>query len=131
MAIEIVTFGGREVFIGAPNRILAGDVVSPFATLVVASCQEELNEVLGVAGLLLELGCKEFCCLGFEAELLHDCLDRLVEDSNRLDVVTTWHTNIDKGCEYFLFAAGGQDINLYGLIAGHPAVMDALTRASQ
>lgn len=131
MAIEVATFGGREVLIGSPSHISAVDVASPFAALVTAFSQEELNEVLGVAGLLLELGCQEFCCVGSEAELLHDQLDWLVEDADRLDVVTTWHTDIAEGCEYFLFAAGGQRLVLYALISRHPEIMDAMTLASQ
>ena len=130
MAVEVATFGGREVHIGSPSGISAVDLFSPFAALVAAFCQEEVKEILGVAG-LLELGCKEFCCVGFEAEVLHDHLDRLVEDSNRLDVVTTWHTDVVDGCEYFLFAAGGQRLVLYGLISRHREVMAALTLASQ
>jgi hypothetical protein len=131
MTIHIATFGGRQVLIGSLSDIPAIDVVSPFAALVAAFCQEERNEVLAVAGLLLELGCKELCCVGFEAEPLHDDLDQLLEDSNRLDVVTTCHKNIVEGCEYFLFGAGAQRLVLYGLISRHPEVMDALTVVSQ
>jgi len=35
-------------------------------------------------------------------------VDDVVEDAGALSVVTTWHLDLNEGCEYFLFAAGGQ-----------------------
>jgi len=131
MAIQATMFGGREVFVGAPSDIMALNVVSPFVALVTASNQEELNEVLDIASTLLRLGCKEFCCVGLMAELLHDQIDLLIEKAGLLDVVTTWHEDAVEGCEYFLFGAGGQSLVLYGLISRHPELLDAMTLAAQ
>jgi len=131
MAIQAAKYGVREVFVGAPNDVSAVNVVSPFAALVTASNQEELDEVLGIASNLLELGCKEFCCVGLKAESLHDQLDLLIEKAGLLDVVTTWHEDAVEGCEYFLFGAGGQSLVLYGLISRHAELLDAMALAAQ
>jgi hypothetical protein len=131
MTVQPAKFGGRDVFVGEPSDISAMNVVSPFAALVTASSQEELNEVIGIASSLLSLGCKEFCCVGLKAESLHDQLDLLIEKAGLLDVVTTWHEDAVEGCEYFLFGAGGQSIVLYGLISRHPELLDAMALAAQ
>lgn len=131
MTVQSARFGGRDVFVGEPSDILAMNVVSPFAALVTASSQEELNEVIDIASSLLSLGCKEFCCVGLKAESLHDQLDLLIEKAGLLDVVTTWHEDAIEGCEYFLFGAGGQSIILYGLISHHPELLDAMALAAQ
>lgn len=131
MAIQAAKYGGREVFVGEPSDVPAVNIDSPFAALVTASSQEELDEVLGIASSLLRLGCKEFCCVGLKAEPLHDQLDVLIEKAGLLDVVTTWHEDAVEGCEYFLFGAGGQRLVLYGLISGHPELLDAMALATQ
>ena len=131
MAIRVARFGGRDVFVGEPSDISAVKVVSPFATLLTASNQEELNEVLAIARSLIELGCKEFCCVGLAAELLHDQLDILIEKAGLLEVVTTWHEDAVEGCEYFLFGAGGQSLVLYGLISRHSELLDAMALAAK
>lgn len=131
MAIQSVTLGAREVFVGSFIDAAAARISSPFAALVSASCQEERNEVLSIAGGLLEQGCKEFCCVGLEAELLHDQLDVLLEEAGSLDVVTTWHEDAVDGCEYFLFAAGGQRLLLFALISQHPELLDVLASTAQ
>lgn len=131
MTIQAARFGGREVFVGELRDITAVSVVSPFVALVTAYDQEELNEVLGVARTLMGLGCKEFCCVGSKAELLHDQLDLHIEEVGLLDVVTTWHEDAVEGCEYFLFGAGAQNLVLYGLISSHPELLDAMVLAAQ
>lgn len=131
MSIQSVKYSGREVFVGAPGDVQIMNVTSTFAALVSASCQEEVNEILGIVRSLLALGCKEFCCVGSNAESLHDQLDLFIEKAGLLDVVTTWHEDPVEGCEYFLFGAGGQRLALYGLISKHPELLEAMTLASQ
>lgn len=131
MTIQAARFGEREVFVGEPSDISATNVVSPFAALVTANSQEELNEVISIASSLLGLDCKEFCCVGLKAELLHEQLDLLIEKAGLFDVVTTWHEDAVEGCEYFLFGAGGQSLILYGLISRHPELLDAMALAAQ
>lgn len=60
----------------------------------------------GIAAGLIGHGCREFCCVGQEAEQLHDSIDWIIEDMQALDIVTTWHQDIVEACEYFVFAAG-------------------------
>lgn len=131
MAIRAARFGVREVLVATPSDLTAVSVVSPFAALVPAFSQEELTEILGVAGTLLGLGCKEFCCVGPKAECLHDQLDLFIEKGDLFEVVTTWHEDAVEGCEYFLFGAGGQSLVLYALISGRPELLDAMTLAAQ
>lgn len=131
MTIQAAKYGGREVFLGVPSDISTMNVFYSFAALLPAYSQEELDEVLGVANSLLGLGCKEFCCVGLMAELLHDQLDLLIEKAGSLDVVTTWHEDAVEGCEYFLFGAGGQTLVLYGLISRHQELLDAMALAAQ
>jgi hypothetical protein len=68
----------------------------------------------------MDLGCIEFCCVGPQAEQLHDSLDGIVEERGALEVVTTWHTDYSEACEYFLFAAGGKPPTLLALISSRP-----------
>ncbi|WP_419605712.1 hypothetical protein [Thiolapillus sp.] len=131
MVVQTAKYGGRDVFVGAPSDVPSVNFVSPFAALVTASSQEEVDEVLGIVSRLLGLGCKEFCCVGSKAESLHDQLDLLIEKAGLFDVVTTWHEDAIEGCEYFLFGAGGQSLALYGLISRHPELLDAMVLASQ
>lgn len=131
MAIHIKEFGGREVLMGAPSDVPFVTFVAPFAVLVTVTNQEELDEILSLAGGLFELGCKEFCCVGPKAESLHDQLDLLIEEASLIDVVTTWHEDAVEGCEYFLFGAGGQSLILYALVCRHLELLDALVLAAQ
>ncbi|MCP5468595.1 MAG: hypothetical protein H7A32_04935 [Deltaproteobacteria bacterium] len=131
MTIQLTRFGGREVFIGTPSDILTVNVVSPFAVMITAFSQEELNKVLAIVTSLLSLGCKEFCCVGPKAELLHDQIDLLIEKTGSLDVVTTWHEDVVEACEYFLFGAGGQSLVLYGLISQYPELLDVMASVAQ
>ena len=50
---------------------------------------------------LLRAGCREIACMGPRPEQLHDMVDEVVEADNALDVVTTWHDDLDEGCWYF------------------------------
>lgn len=131
MAFHHVMFGERKVFIGSPADCSSLKASSPFAVLVAAPNTDEVREILSIAEILLRSGCKEFCCVGFESELLHDQLDLLIEKVGLLDVVTTWHKDVIEGCEYFLFGAGGQNHILYGLISGHKELIDALAVAAR
>ena len=131
MAIQTIKFDDRQVFVGTPSDIMMAEIASPFAVLLTASDSQEQKEVLGISKKLLNLGCKEFCCIGQNAELLHDHLDLLLEEDGQIDVVTTWHENIIDGCEYFLFGAGGQSLTLYALISDHLELLDALILTAQ
>lgn len=131
MAIQRFNFDGREVFIGEPSELLSSNPTGPFAVLIAASCDEEQKQLLGFLERILNLGCKEFCCIGLKAESLHDHLDSLIEKADFLDVVTTSHKDSVEGCEYFLFGAGGQELTLYALISKHPEFLKDLSSASQ
>ncbi|WP_373085473.1 hypothetical protein [Sneathiella sp.] len=129
--MQIINFDNREIAIGSLSDFSVENISTPFAILVAAFSQQELDEVVGLAKDLIELGCKEFCCVGVEAERLHDQLDHLIEDSGSYDIVTTWHDNLVEGCEYLLFGAGGQQIALFGLVSKHPEILEALKKAAQ
>jgi hypothetical protein len=91
--------------------------------LVPAFNEVELEQVTSLLGELIALGCKELCCVGPEAELLHDTLDEILVQQGFIEVVTTWHTDYLDACEYFLLAAGGREGALLALIAAHPELV--------
>lgn len=101
-------------------------VESPFAALLPAFSERERAASAAVSQLLLAKGCVEFCCLGPEAEILHDALDEVVERAGALDVVTTWHTDEVEAVEYFVLAAGGMPSTLVALVALHSTVVAQL-----
>ena len=74
----------------------------------------------------MDRGCVEFCCVGPQAELLHDALDEVLEERGALEVVTTWHTDDSDAAEYFLFAAGSKLPTLLALVAAHPELVALL-----
>lgn len=73
-----------------------------------------------VVGSLLARGCVEFCCVGTEAEQLHDSIDAALLSNGAKPV---------EACEYFLLAAGGDARVLLALVADHPALVAALSAA--
>jgi hypothetical protein len=101
---------------------------SRFATLLPAYDEKERQKAEATIGELLGLGCVEFCCVGPEAEQLHDAIDGFVEDRQRFDVVTTAHDHELDACEYFVLAAAGKPDVLLGLVAAHPPVVASLER---
>jgi len=76
----------------------------------------------------MDRGCVEFCCVGLQAELLHDSIDEIVEKKGAFEVVTTWHTDYTDASEYFLFAAGGKSPTLLALVTSHPELVALLEK---
>jgi hypothetical protein len=103
----------------------------PFVALVPAFDAAERLQVEKLAGTLLEMGCVEFCCVGAEAELLHDSLDWIIEEREAFNVATTWHVDNGEACEYFLFAAGGKLPNLLAMVASHRDLEGALEEGAR
>jgi hypothetical protein len=101
-------------------------VQAPFATLVPAYDASEREEAEVAMKVLIGLGCVEFCCVGPEAELLHDAFDEIIEAEGALDVVTTWMEDPSEASEYFLRAAGGGQANLVALVLSHPELQAKL-----
>jgi hypothetical protein len=123
LAIEMV--GGRKLVVSA-LQAFQGAVGGPFVALVPAFSAEERKLVEAIARLLLDSGCEELCCVGPEAEMLHDTLDALLERSGRLEVVTTGIEDLDEALEYFLYGAGGGSKTLLALVSDHPDLAAAL-----
>jgi hypothetical protein len=73
----------------------------------------------------------EFCCVGPEAEILHDSIDEIVEKQGELEVPTTWHNDYSDAAEYFLFAAGGKPQALLALVASHPDLVALLEKEAR
>lgn len=99
---------------------------APFAALLPAFQLSERTVVIELFQSLLRAGCIEFCCVGPEAELLHDELDILLEAQNALDVITTWHLEAAEACEYFIWAAGGGRTDLLALTSTHSELSELL-----
>lgn len=115
----VVLPGGRRLILGSVRSFVRDSIGRPFVVLVPAFNAGERRSVEEMVGILVDLGCVEFCCVGPEAELLHDSIDGIVEEKGALDVVTTWHENHADACEYFLLAAGGKPPALLALISSH------------
>lgn len=103
-------------------------LMPPFVTLLAAYNAVERQAAAGLAKALIDRGCVEFCCIGPEAELLHDALDDMIETEGTLDVVTTWIDDPKEGCEYFVHAAAGASANLLALVQSHPELQAILER---
>jgi hypothetical protein len=123
--------GSRSLVLGSLEGSVNFSLQRPFVALVPAFDIGERHKVEAMAGTLLELGCMEFCCVGPQAEQLHDSLDEIIEVRGALEVVTTWHTDYSDACEYFLFAAGGKPRTLLALVSPHPELAALLKKESE
>jgi hypothetical protein len=121
----------RKVIYCCLDNATSTNIASPFAVLVPAYSQAECGQIEAMVGILVDMGCIEFSCVGTEGERLHDALDWVIEDNGALDVVTTWHTNEAEACEYFLFAAGGVAPNLLAMVSDHPALEFCLEKIAR
>lgn len=122
----VVLSDGRNLVLGSLGAPVDYSLRRPFVTLVPAFDAGERQKVEAMTGILMELGCREFCCVGPEAEQLHDSLDGIIEERGALEVATTWHTDYSDACEYFLFAAGGRPPTLLALVSAHPDLTASL-----
>lgn len=118
--------GNRKLAFTSVAVPLDQSIQPPFVTLLPAYSAPERQQAEAVIKELINLGCVEFCCVGPEAELLHDALDEIVEAEGALEVVTTWLEDATEASEYFLHAAGGGRPNLLALIHAHPELRDVL-----
>jgi hypothetical protein len=121
---------GRVVTLGSTDDSMIPLLPLPFAALVPAfnDAERERVEELGVK--LVEMGCTEFCCVGPQAEILHDALDSIIEKKEAFHIVTTWHEDEADACEYFLFAAGTQYQHFFAMIGLHPELLTLLERTA-
>jgi hypothetical protein len=110
MSAEYAVSKGRKLIFGTLGEPIDHLAQGPFATRLPAFDVHEREKVEAMIGHLVDLGCVEICCVGSEAEKLHDSVDRLVEEAMALNVVTTWHADCLDACEYFLFAASGGEV---------------------
>src|SRR5690348_63492 len=126
---EIIKFLSRRVLVcGFQFQDMKRELADcEFVTLLPAFSSKEATLALQAANALLDYGCEEFCCVGLESEWLDEELDYLVEDRNRLNVVTTAFTDEAEACEYFLFGAGGGRTNvLLALVIDHAPLLQRL-----
>lgn len=91
----------------------------PFVALLPSYNKPERQQVEALAKDLIKNGCVEFCCVGPQAEVLHDALDEIIETEGATDVVTTWFEDPTEASEYFLRAAAGGRANLLALVQSH------------
>ncbi|AVR95108.1 hypothetical protein [Pseudoduganella armeniaca] len=99
---------------------------APFAVLLPAYSEQEVSTAAEMTPTLLESGCIEFCCIGSSAEKLHDLIDEIIEDRDMFSIVTTFHSDVEDACDYFLLAAGGGTPSLWAFTAQHPPIAKRL-----
>jgi hypothetical protein len=71
----------------------------------------------------------EICCVGPQAEQLHDSVDDIVEAQGALDVITTAHVDYTDACEYVRLTAGEKSAAPRALVSSHPelaALLEAM-----
>lgn len=123
--------GSRELTISSIEATADRSIQAPFVTLLPAYAASERQKAAGLTKKLIEIGCIEFCCVGPEAELLHDALDEIIEAEGALEVVTTWTEDPTEGCDYFLHAAGAARVNLLALIQSQPQLQVILEKETR
>jgi len=99
-----------------PASTVSELLVEGFVAMIPAFGNEDQRAAEAIVVELIDLGCAEICCIGPNAEMLHDAIDLIVEDKEALGVVTTWHEDLLEGCEYFLRTAGGRPMCLLALV---------------
>jgi len=99
-----------------------------FAVLLPVDSDSAKEIALRCGRRFVELGCKEFCCVGSLAADTEDELDCLLEDEGRTDIVTTSFDHEEDAAEYFLFAAGGATFHrLVAMVEGRADLSARLT----
>jgi hypothetical protein len=127
MAAHSLSLGGnRKLIITSVGVPADHSIQPPFVMLLPAYSAPERQQVEALTKELISLGCVELCCVGPEAELLHDALDEIIEAEDALQVVTTWIEDPSDASEYFLHAAAGGRANLLALIHSHPELQAML-----
>jgi hypothetical protein len=127
MSDRTLPFSGKRILVlGALQEPIDKPLGPRFATLLSAYDGQERQKAEAIVGELVDRGCIEFCCVGPEAEELHDSIDWIIEDKEAFSVVTTWHENQMEACEYFVSAAAGKPCVLLALVATHPEVVAVL-----
>jgi hypothetical protein len=119
MTRKVVLSDGRHLALLSLEEAASATCTIPFAALLPAFHAGERTKVRTLVPHLLLVGCREFCSVGPEAEILHDEIDSIVEAQDSLDVVTTWHTELLDACEYFVWAAGGRKTALFAVTSDH------------
>ena len=115
----LVLSGDRKLVISSLDTSVEYTLHRPFVVLLPAFDVWERQQVEAKMSAFMDLGCIEFCCVGPQAEQLHDSLDGIIEDRGKLELITTSDTDYSEACEDFLFAAGGMSCTLLALISSH------------
>ncbi|MDR6842184.1 hypothetical protein [Pseudoxanthomonas sacheonensis] len=131
--MESISFNSRLVIVddfGFDARASSVLTDVDFLTLLPAYSLSELTSALRISQDLVGNGCKEFCCVGPYADKLHEEIDFMLEDQDRLDVVTTSFESEKEACEYFIFGADAGEANvLLGLVTEHSVLEKELRKA--
>jgi hypothetical protein len=70
--------GNRKLTITSVEATADHSIQPPFVTFLPAYSAPERQQAEALMKELINLGCVEFCCVGPEAELLHDALDEII-----------------------------------------------------
>ena len=116
--------GGRALVLAAPGAAIEWPR-ERFVALVPAYSADERLQAHALVGELVSRGCVELCCVGPDAERLHDELDELLRADGRggVDVITRWAIDPREGVHDFLFVADAGEGDLVGLVARRPELV--------
>lgn len=97
-----------------------------YLVLLPAFNEQEDIKSLEVSRFYMEGLCKEFCCVGVNAEKLEEEMDVMLEDIG-LFIPTTAILKVDDACDYFLFGAdAGNARYLFALVEEHSHLAEKL-----
>jgi len=126
MPFEKIFVRDSCIHLGKLSDGIPKGVGGPLTALLPAFSEVECKIVLSTIPALVENGCASIACIGPFAEKLHDDIDYLLEDMHRGGTTTTWHTDANDACEYFVFCATSLTPTLLALVANHAALADAI-----
>ena len=82
---SVVLSDRRTLILASLDQAANASLGQPFVTLLPAFDEAERRRAEATAGLLMDRGCVELCCVGPEAEQLHDSIDGIVEKMGALE----------------------------------------------
>lgn len=88
------------------GETLTADVKGASAVLFVLTEKSDFSLVSHILSSGANYDYLEICCVGPNAEEMHDSIDDEIVASDTTGIVTTWFKDGEEACEYFVYALG-------------------------